>query len=136
MISTKGRYALRLMIDLAEHRDAAPVPLKDIAERQAISKKYLEIIIKDLVREGLVEGKSGKSGGYRLSRPPEEYRLSEILEAEEGTLAPVACLECGAKECPRQSFCKPLPMWKELNDLIHGYLSGKTLADIAFSEKK
>ena len=76
MISTKGRYALRLMIDLAEHRDTAPVPLKDIAERQAISKKYLEIIIKDLVREGLVEGKSGKSGGYRLSRPPEEYRLS------------------------------------------------------------
>lgn len=134
MISTKGRYALRLMIDLAEHQDTAPVPLKEIAERQDISKKYLEIIIKDLVREGLVEGKSGKSGGYRLSRPPEEYRLSEILEAEEGTLVPVACLECGAKECPRRSFCKSLPMWKELNDLLHGYLSGKTLADITFRE--
>ena len=100
MISTKGRYALRIMIDLAQHSDEGNVALKDIAERQHISKKYLEIIVRELVRGGMLEGISGKGGGYRLCRRPEEYTVFEIIELMEGTLAPVACLEKDAKACP------------------------------------
>ena len=130
MISTKGRYALRVMIDLAEHEGEGCIPLKDVAERQAISKKYLEIIAKDLVTGGFITGVSGKGGGYRLSRQPAEYSAGEILEWMEGTLAPVACLECGAKECPREQICKTLPMWREFNTMIHDFFYGKTLADL------
>ncbi len=131
MISTKGRYALRVMIDLAEHEDKGTIPLKDIAARQEISKKYLEIIVKDLVSGGLVTSISGRSGGYRLCRKPEDYTVGEIIERMEGTLAPVACLECNAKECPRTSICKTLPMWKEYNDMIRDFFYSRTLADLA-----
>ena len=130
MISTKGRYALRMMIDLAEHAEKGNIPLKDIAERQEISKKYLEIVARDLVEAGLVSGVSGKGGGYRLSRDPKEYTVLEILELMEGTIAPVACLECGAKECRRRSFCKTLPMWQEFYDLSKYFFAHKTLADL------
>lgn len=130
MITTKGRYALRVMIDLAEHKEEALIPLKDIAERQDISKKYLEIIIRELVKGAFVSGRSGKAGGYKLLRDPAEYTVGEILECMEGTLAPVACLECGAKPCPRAGFCKTLPMWKEYAALTHDYFYNKTLADL------
>ena len=131
MISTRGRYALRVMIDLAEHQGQGNIPLKDIADRQDISKKYLEIIVRELVGSGLVSGTSGKGGGYQLCRKPEEYTAGEILELMEGTLAPVACLDCGAKPCPRASFCKTLPMWKEFDKMISDFFYGKTLAELA-----
>lgn len=130
MFTTKGRYALRVMIDLAEHGGDDPVPLKEIAGRQEISKKYLEIIMRELAAGGLVIGTSGKGGGYRLSRAPEDYTALEILELMEGTIAPVACLECGAKPCARESICKTLPMWKEFDRITRDYFSGKTLKDL------
>ena len=101
MISTKGRYAIRVLIDLAENDNGAYIPLKDIAARQEISKKYLEIIVKDMVTGGLLTGASGKGGGYRLCRNPEEYTIGEVLELMEGSLATVACLADGAMPCPR-----------------------------------
>ena len=130
MISTKGRYALRVMIDLARHSDKAHVPLKEIAERQGISKKYLEIIVKELVSAGLLKGVSGKGGGYRLSRAPEDYTVGEILDATEGSMAVVACLEAGAEACPRAAECDTLPMWSELNDIIHDFFNSKKLTDV------
>ena len=130
MISTKGRYALRVMIDLAEHQGGHPVPLKDIAERQEISKKYLEIIMKDLVDGKLVRGASGKGGGYVLLRAPEEYSVGEIVERMEGSLAPVACLQKDAEPCPRYAACATLPLWQELDQLVHDYLYKKKLTDL------
>lgn len=115
MISTKGRYAIRFMIDLAEQSTDMPIPLDETAARQDISKKYLEIIVKILVKGNLVKGTSGKGGGYLLMRRPEEYTIGEILELTEGTLATVACLNADAEQCPRESFCKTLPMWKKLS---------------------
>lgn len=132
MISTKGRYALRVMIDLAEHKDEGYIPLKDIALRQEISKKYLEIIVRDLVSAGILKGASGRNGGYALSRDPKEYTLGEILEIEEGTLAAVACLKKGAPVCHRAGFCKTLGLWKEFDDMTHDFFFKKTLADLAF----
>ena len=129
MISTKGRYALRVMLDLAEHADG-PTPLKEIAERQEISKKYLEIIVRDLVRAKLIRGSSGKGGGYTLCRAPEEYTVGEILARTEGTLAAVACLAEGAEKCPRAAKCRTLPMWSELDGLIHDYFYSKKLSDL------
>lgn len=131
MISTKGRYALRIMIDLAEQEKDACVPLKDIAARQELSKKYLEIIAKDLVDKKLITGVSGKGGGYKLCRKPEEYPVGEILELMEGTLASVACLKADAENCSRDSFCKTLPMWKEFDQMVHDFFYGKTLRDLA-----
>ena len=130
MISTKGRYALRVMIDLTENQKEQPVPLKDIAERQSISKKYLEIIVKDLVDGKLVKGASGKGGGYVLLRKPEEYSVGEIVELMEGTLAPVACLQKDAEECPRYASCATLPLWQELDQLVHDFLYQKKLTDL------
>ena len=130
MISTKGRYALRVMIDLAEHEQGQPVPLKDIAERQGISKKYLEIIVKDLVDGQLVKGASGKGGGYVLLRRPEDYSVGEIVELMEGTLAPVACLQKDAEECPRYASCATLPLWQELDQLVRDFLYQKKLTDL------
>lgn len=129
MISTKGRYALRVMIDLAEHRAQAAVPLKDIAERQEISKKYLEIIVKDLVRGKLIRGASGKGGGYTLCRPPETYTVGEILGLTEGTMATVACLAAGAETCPRAASCKTLPMWAEYDRMTQEFFNSKKLID-------
>jgi len=130
MISTKGRYAIRFMIDLAEHKDDGYIPLKDIAARQEISKKYLEIIVREMVQHGLVSGVSGRGGGYRLSRRPEDYSVGEILEIMEGTLSPVACLADDAKACPRASDCKTLPMWIEFDEMIHKFFFGKKLSDL------
>ncbi len=130
MISTKGRYALRVMIDLSEQESGVFIPLKDIAERQEISKKYLEIIVKDLVKARLLKGSSGKGGGYMLCRKPEEYFVGEILEATEGSLSMVACLSPSAEKCPRASVCKTLPLWKDLDDIIHNYFFSKKLSDL------
>lgn len=130
MISTKGRYALRVMIDLAEHAESAYIPLKDVAERQEISKKYLEIIMTDLVKSGMVSGISGKNGGYRLTRDPDDYIVSDIIKVMEGDLAPVACLKENAKACPRADSCKTLPLWSELNDIVTDFLGSKHLSDL------
>ena len=129
MISTKGRYALRVMIDLAEHETDGLIPLKDISERQDISKKYLEIIVRDLVRSGLIEGFSGKGGGYRLCRKPKDYSLGEILENTEGSLAVVACLAPNACPCPREKECRTLPLWKEYDQLTHDFFYRKKLSE-------
>lgn len=130
MISTKGRYALRIMIDLAEHKDDGPVPLKDTAARQQISKKYLEIIAKELADGGLIQGTSGKGGGYRLLRDPESYNVGEILELMEGTLASVACLACETQTCPRADSCQTLPMWSEFDKMTHDFFYNKRLSDL------
>ena len=130
MISTKGRYAIRFMIDLAEQSADTPVPLDETAARQEISKKYLEIIVKILVKGKLVKGTSGKGGGYLLMRRPEEYTIGEILELTEGTLATVACLSADAEPCPRESFCKTLPMWKKFDHIVHDYFFHITIADL------
>ena len=130
MISTKGRYALRVMQDLAEHGDGGYIPLKDIAARQEISKKYLEIIVKELVDGKLVKGASGKGGGYVLLRKPEEYSIGEIVERMEGTLAPVACLQKDAEECPRVASCVTFPLWQELDQLVHDFLFSKKLSEL------
>ena len=130
MISSRGRYALRVMIDLAEHDDGAYIPMKEVAQRQDISLKYLEKILPQLVAAKLVEGQHGKGGGYRLTRAPENYPIGEILRLTEGDLAPVACLECGAEACKRTADCRTLPMWSELNRQINDYLDSVTIADL------
>ena len=130
MISTKGRYALRVMIDLAEHEGEEYQPLKDIAARQGVSKKYLEIIVKELVEGGLVAGVSGKGGGYRLCRRPEEYPVGEILERMVGPLSSVACLSAGADPCPRAADCQTLPLWAEYDKITHDFFYGKSLRDL------
>ena len=130
MFSTKGRYALRVMLDLVKHVDEGYVPLKDIAERQQISKKYLEIIVKDMVSGGLIIGASGKGGGYKLLRKPEEYSVGEILELMESSLSTVSCLENGAVPCPRASQCETLPLWKEYDKFTRDFFYGKRLCDL------
>lgn len=130
MISTKGRYALRVMIDLAEHKEEGYITLKAISERQDISKKYLEILVKKLVAGKLISSTSGKGGGYQLTRPPEQYTVGEILELMEGTLATVACLTPGAPPCERAKKCKTLGLWSEYNQLIHNFFYSKTLKDL------
>ena len=130
MITTRGRYALRVMIDLAENSDGSYLAMKEVAKRQGISLKYLERILPLLVDGGLVEGLRGKGGGSRLTREPEEYPVGEILRLTEGDLARVSCLEKGARPCERAAGCKTLPLWKDLNDLVNGFLDSKTLADL------
>ena len=130
MISTRGRYALRVMIDLAEQGEGAYTPLKEVAERQRISKKYIEAIMTSLSKAGLVDAVHGKGGGYRLNRRPCEYTLGEILRVTERDLAPVACLEHGAAPCEYAGNCKTLPVWDKLNLMINEYLDGVTLEDL------
>lgn len=130
MISTKGRYALRVMIDLAQHEGEGSIPLKDIAQRQDISKKYLETIVKELVHADMVAGISGKGGGYSLRRRPEDYTVGEILELMEGSLSPVACLASDTFDCPRAEGCLTLPMWKEYDRLTRDFFYGKRLSDL------
>jgi Rrf2 family protein len=130
MISTKGRYALRVMIDLAEHKDQERIPLKDIAERQQISKKYLEIIVRDLVSSGMISGASGKNGGYKLMRDPDEYSVGEIIETMEGSLSPVACLACQENDCPRAEDCQTLPMWSEYDAMTKDFFYSKRLSSL------
>lgn len=130
MISTKGRYALRVMIDLAKHEGEGYIPLKDIAERQGISKKYLEIIVKELVAGDLISGVSGKGGGYMLSRKASRYTAGEIIELMEGSLAPVACLKDKEYDCPRKRGCETLPMWKEYYKMTHNFFYKKKLTEL------
>ena len=134
MISTKGRYAIRVMIDLAEHEDGNYIPLKEIAARQQISKKYLEILVKELVKGGFVVGASGKGGGYKLRRKPEEYPVGEILELMEGPLSSVACLTDGAEPCPRAAECETLPLWAEYDKLTHDFCYSRYLSDLIKKE--
>ena len=130
LISTKGRYALRVMLDLAEHTGKGYIPLRDIAERQEISEKYLESIIKALVKAGLVDGVRGKGGGYCLTRAPEDYVVGDILRLTEGELTPVACLSPEAKDCHRAPDCRTKPMWEKLYKLINDFFDGYTLRDL------
>ena len=130
IVSTKGRYALRVMIDLAAHNDGSFVPLAEIAERQGISEKYLESILVVLSRAGFLQSLRGKGGGYRLSRAPEEYTVYEILSVAEGGLAPVACLDQPENTCPRAPECLTLPVWEGLEKTIRDYLRSITLQTI------
>lgn len=130
MISTRGRYALRVMIDLAENISDSNVPLKDIAERQEISKKYLESIVKKLVEDKLIIGASGKNGGYKLARDPEDYSVLEILLSAEGSLSSVACLADKDYDCPRKDRCQTLPMWTEYNEMIYSFWENKKLSEL------
>lgn len=134
MISTRGRYALRVMIDIAEHSGGNFVPMKEVAARQEISLKYIERIMPLLTKENLVEGQHGKGGGYRLCRPPEDYSVGEILRATEGGLAPVACLECGAKPCSRAAECRTLPMWQKYYAMTNEFFDGISVADLMKNE--
>ena len=130
LISTKGRYALRVMIDLAEHQAEGFIPLKVIAERQEISEKYLESIIKLLVKAKLLNGVRGKGGGYQLTKSPEQYTIGSILRLPEDSLAPVSCLEQDANTWPRMAECRTLPLWQGLNKVISDYLDNITVADL------
>ena len=130
MISTKGRYALRVMIDLAEHCNGEYIPMKDVVKRQQGSQKYVERIMTMLSKANFVEAVHGKGGGYRLNRSPDEYIVGDILRLTEGSLAPVACLDCDAEECERADQCRTLPMWKELNNRITDFFDGITIADL------
>lgn len=130
LISTKGRYALRVLIDMAEHQSDGYVPLKEIAIRQEISEKYLESIVKALVKGGILTGLRGKGGGYRLICAPERCTVGRILSLTEGSLSPVACLEDGASPCSRSYICRTLSMWQGLDKLINEYLDNFTLADL------
>lgn len=134
LISTRGRYALRVLVDMAEHQGDAYVPLKEIAQRQEISEKYLENIVKNLVQSRLLTGLRGKGGGYRLSRSPDSVSVGEVLCLLEGTLAPVTCLEEGHPPCKRMSECRTLPMWQGLDRVIREYLDGYSLADLTRRE--
>ena len=134
MISTRGRYALRILVDLAEQRAEAYVTLRELAERQEISEKYLESIVKELVRAGILEGLRGKGGGYRLGRDPERISVLEVLERMEGTLAPVACLEEDSRPCPRAAVCRTLPLWQGLDEVVRAYLERFSIKSLMRSE--
>ena len=134
-ISTKGRYALRMMLDLAEHGGSGYVALKDIAERQNISKKYLEQIIPVLNKSKILKTVRGSQGGYMLARTPDQYTVGEILRLTEGSLAPVACLENDPVDCPRSADCATLPVWQGLYRVIAQYLDSVTLQDILDQQK-
>ena len=134
MISTRGRYALRVMVDLAEHQSNAPIPMKDVAERLGISLKYLERILPALSKSGYIEGTHGKGGGYRLTRAPGEYRVGEILRLVEGGLAPVSCTECTTGSCERVDSCRTVELWSGLNQVVNEYLNRFTIADLMRSE--
>lgn len=130
MISTRGRYALRVLLDLADNFSKGYIPMKDVANRQELSLKYIERIMPVLSKNNLVEGVHGKGGGYRLTKAPENYRVGDILRLTEGDLAPVSCLECGAKPCSRAGECRTLPMWSEFYKVVNDYFDKISLADL------
>lgn len=130
MISTKGRYALRVMIDLAEQQNTEYIPLKEIVIRQNISQKYLESIMTILSRNDFIEAQHGKGGGYRLNRDPSDYKVGDILRLTEISLAPVSCLEKGAKPCEFAMECRTIPTWTKLNDIVNEYLDSVSIADL------
>lgn len=134
-ISTKGRYALRVMIDLAANDNGEFIPLKSVSARQEITVKYLEQIIPLLSKAGYLKSSRGKDGGYRLARLPKDYRVGDILRTVEGDLSPVACMEDDPNKCPRSGWCPTLPMWKGLSKVIDDYLNGVTLDDLVTQGK-
>ncbi len=134
LISTRGRYALRVLIDLAEHQNGSFIPMKEVAARQDISQKYLEQIMPLLTREGLVEGLHGKGGGYRLTRDPDQYRVGDILRLTEGDLAPVACLESRAAPCEKAAECRTLEMWRGFYEMTNRYFDGITIDGLVGGE--
>lgn len=136
MISTKGRYAIRVMIDLAEQDSSTPVTLDSIAQRQNISKKYLEAIVKNLVKAGLLKSTSGKGGGYTLLRKPEEYTVLEILEAAEISIVPVACLDPNSPKCPRLNCCKVVELWRGYYEVTQKYFSEFSIKDLCDSKSE
>ena len=135
LVSTKGRYALRVMVELACHNREEYVPLRTIAQQQSISEKYLESILTVLSKAGVIDGLRGKGGGYRLNRDPKDYSVGEILRLAEGTLAPVSCLDCKPNKCERAASCRTLPMWEKLDTLICNYLDSVSLADLIDSSR-
>ena len=134
-ITSKGRYALRVMLDLAQHREEGYISLKTIADRQGYSMKYLEMIVGSLKRAGLVASTRGKEGGYQLIRDPEDYTIGEILRCIEDNLAPVSCIKAGDICCEHAGECMTVPMWKELDDITNAYLDGVSLQDLLTGEK-
>ena len=130
LISTRGRYALRVLLDLTEHKGDGYIPMKVVAERQGLSLKYIQAIMPVLSKNGLIEGVHGKGGGYRLSKPLSEYRIGDILRLTEGNLAPVTCLECDAIPCDRKDTCPTLPMWTEFHKMVNDYFDGITLENL------
>ena len=130
LISTKGRYALRVMVEMAHRQEEGYISLKSVAQHQGISEKYMEAIMKNLVTAGLTVGLRGKGGGYRLARPAQECSIAAILRAAEGSLSPVACLGKDAAQCPRQGGCAALPLWRDLEKLVGDYLDGVTLGQL------
>jgi Rrf2 family protein len=129
-ISTKGRYALRIMIDLAQHNDGQYVPIRDISVRQGVSVKYIEQIISLLSRAGYLKSVRGNRGGYMLSRSPKEYTVGMVLRCAEGSLAPVSCLDDEINQCPRKEVCPTLPMWQRLNSAINNVVDNTTIQDL------
>ena len=134
-ITSKGRYALRVMLDLADHNTGDYIPLKDIAKRQEISVKYLENILASLSRVDLVDATRGKGGGYRLSKPPAEYPAGEIIRLAEGSLASVACLKGSKNGCEKADQCRALPLWQGLDKVVYDYLNSYSLADLQHLEE-
>lgn len=134
-VTSKGRYALRVMLDLAQHPDEGYISLKTIADRQRVSMKYLEIIVSSLKKAGLVDSTRGKEGGYKLNRPPAEYGVGDILRCIEDNLAPVSCIKSGSVFCERAAECMTVPMWMELDDIINAYLDTVSLEDLLTGDK-
>ena len=131
MVSSRGRYALRVMVDLAEHQgDDGYIPMKDVVARLGISLKYLEKILPALAKSQYIKGVHGKGGGYRLTREPEEYRIGDILRLTEGDLAPVSCVECGAEPCRQAGECRTYSMWGRFNTVINDFFDSITIADL------
>ena len=130
MVSSRGRYALRVMIDLAEQQTDRYIPMKEVAQRQGISLKYLEQILPVLAKNGCIEGVHGKGGGYKLTRDPKDYTVGEILRLTEGDLAPVSCLECGSEPCQRIGECRTIEMWAKFNALTNEFFDGITIAEL------
>lgn len=135
MISTRGRYALRVLLDLAQHKDDGYIPMKAVADRQGLSLKYIQAIMPALSKNNLIEGVHGKGGGYRLSKELSEYKVGDILRLTEGDLAPVTCLECDAKSCDRADECLTLPMWAEFHEIANNYFDSVTLEDLLNNKK-
>ena len=133
-VSTRGRYALRVLIDLAEHNNGSYIPMKEVAARQELSLKYLERILPTLTKAKLIAGVHGKGGGYRLTRSPEEYSVGEVLRLTEGDLAPVACLAPDADPCPRAAECRTLKMWQDFYDMTNKYFDSISIADLSQTE--
>ena len=134
-VTSKGRYALMVMIDLAQHPDDGFISLKTIADRQGISMKYLEMIVGSLKKAELVDSVRGKEGGYKLNKTPQEYSIGEILRCIEDNLAPVACIKEGEIQCDRSGACLTVPMWKELDDITNAYLDTVSLEDLLTGDK-